>query len=886
MIGQAIAHYKVTAKLGAGGMGEVYRARDEKLERDVALKVLPAGSFSEPTAHSRLLREARSAAALNHPHICTIYEVGESGGTTYIAMELVEGQPLSKRLEAGALPAAQVVRYGSQIADALSHAHERQVVHRDLKSANVMITPEGRVKVLDFGLAKRLSEDHMNEVTRSQESLTTPGTIVGTLAYMAPEQLRGEPADARSDIWALGVVQFEMAAGARPFQGHTGLALSSAVLNQSPVPLPKKVPVALRAVIERCLEKDPSRRYQRAGEVRAALEAIHAGTTTPWAAWRYGFARRRLRAYVTAGAFVLAAAAASMMWLSDSKPTARSEWVQLTNFPDSVTQPALSPDGRMLAFIRGPGSFTTSGQIYVKMLPDGEPKPLTRDNLMKMGPVFSPDGSRIAYTTLDAQNNWDTWVVPVLGGEPRPWLPNASGLAWIDKQRVVFSEIIDKLQGNHMKLVVAEESRADSRDLYVPMPSGAMAHRSFASPDGKWVLTSEMSDRGVWLPCRLVPSDASSSGRPVGPPGAPCWFAAWSPDRKWMYLCSRAGGGFHIWRQRFRESGTLPEPEQITSGPTEEEGIALLPDGGSIITSVGLMQSSVWVRDPKGERQVSLEGYAYLPKFTPDGKRLLYAVQKSGSAGQGQRELWVANMDSGRSEPLLPGFLLSEAPLGGGYDISSDGRRLVIDALDREGRSRLWLAPLDRRSPPRQIPHAEGDGPLFGAGGEIFFRGREGAYGFAYRVREDGTGLQKAIEYPVIETKAVSPDGKWLVVYARPHREATGATLAFPMGGGPPVRLYGPGLDLQWSRDARLLFLSVQKGFYSGRAGNTYVLSLPPGRMLPEICAGGFGSEAEIASLPGVRVINSPDVAPSPRPEVYALSRETVQRNLYRIPVP
>jgi len=293
VIGQRIGRYKVIAKLGAGGMGEVYRAHDEQLERDVALKVLPAGSFSDATARARLLREAKSAAALNHPNICTIHEVGEAEGQAYIAMELVEGQPLSARLAGGPLQPELILRYGLQMAEALAHAHDRGIVHRDLKGANVVITREGRAKVLDFGLARRLSEDEMDEVTRTHASLTAPGALVGTLAYMAPEQLRGQPADARSDIWALGVVLYEMAAGTRPFQGHTGFELSSAILSQRPAPLPAKAPVGLQAVIERCIAKEPSQRYQRAGEVRAALEATQSGAASPWTAARYALARRR-----------------------------------------------------------------------------------------------------------------------------------------------------------------------------------------------------------------------------------------------------------------------------------------------------------------------------------------------------------------------------------------------------------------------------------------------------------------------------------------------------------------------------------------------------------------------------------------------------------------
>ena len=204
MIGQQLAHFRLVDKIGEGGMGVVYKAHDERLDRDVAIKVLPAESLGDPASRSRLLREARTASKLNHPHICTIHEVGEAEGQAYIAMELVEGRTLSELLAGGALLLGKVLRYGLHLADALAHAHERGVVHRDLKSANIVITPEGRAKVLDFGLARRLSEEDLAEATtKTQDSLSLPGKIVGTLAYMAPEQLRGQPADERSDIWAL-----------------------------------------------------------------------------------------------------------------------------------------------------------------------------------------------------------------------------------------------------------------------------------------------------------------------------------------------------------------------------------------------------------------------------------------------------------------------------------------------------------------------------------------------------------------------------------------------------------------------------------------------------------------------------------------------------------
>src|SRR5512137_1959086 len=293
--GSRVGPYEVKALLGAGGMGQVWRAHDTRLERDVALKVLPAGSLGDESARARLIREARLASKLNHPHICTIYEVGESDGQMFIAMELVEGQPLSARLADGPLPVEQILRYGQQMADALAHAHGRGVVHRDFKSANVVVTPDGQVKVLDFGLAKRLSGEELADVTTvSRHSLTAPGVVAGTLAYMAPEQLKGQPADARSDIWALGVVLYELASGTRPFQGQTGFELTAAIFSQPVPPMPAPVPEPVAGVVERCLAKEPGERYQQAGEVKAALEAVASGRDVArWPTWRMAAWRRR-----------------------------------------------------------------------------------------------------------------------------------------------------------------------------------------------------------------------------------------------------------------------------------------------------------------------------------------------------------------------------------------------------------------------------------------------------------------------------------------------------------------------------------------------------------------------------------------------------------------
>lgn len=276
MIGQVLGHCRVQAKIGEGGMGVVYRAYDEVLQRDVAVKVVKKDARLGSSGSQNLLQEARASSSLSHPNICTIHDVGETEGELYIVMELVEGKSLHEMCRDGGLPPEIVIRCGVQISAALVRAHDRGIIHRDLKTSNIVVTSDGLVKVLDFGLAKQVADrdTSFEGPTRTIETMQTSSTFSGTLAYMPPEVLRGEAADYRSDLWALGVVLYEASSGRRPFEGRTGFELSSAIMREMPKPLGPPVPPGLWAIIQRCLSKEPAQRYQRAGEVLAALEAI------------------------------------------------------------------------------------------------------------------------------------------------------------------------------------------------------------------------------------------------------------------------------------------------------------------------------------------------------------------------------------------------------------------------------------------------------------------------------------------------------------------------------------------------------------------------------------------------------------------------------------
>jgi serine/threonine protein kinase/tetratricopeptide (TPR) repeat protein len=293
MIGKVLGRYRVLEKIGRGGMGEVFLAEDTSLHRRVALKFLPPELQQDAEAHKRFIREARSAAALDHPYICHINEVAEAEGQDFIVMEYVDGQALRAKIGQGPVALEETLRIAIEVVEALEAAHGKGIVHRDIKPENIMLTRTGHAKVMDFGLAKQM--DAPAEVAiggPTMTLLTSEGTTVGTLDYMSPEQLRGQQADGRSDIWALGVTLYEMASAARPFQGRSGFEVSSAILNKPPLPLPPGVPAELGAVIARCLEKEPAKRYQTVQDLRTALEAVRTGTASAWAAWRYRVARR------------------------------------------------------------------------------------------------------------------------------------------------------------------------------------------------------------------------------------------------------------------------------------------------------------------------------------------------------------------------------------------------------------------------------------------------------------------------------------------------------------------------------------------------------------------------------------------------------------------
>jgi serine/threonine protein kinase/Tol biopolymer transport system component len=889
--------YEILGLLGSGGMGDVYRAFDTRLNRDVALKTLSPLFVLDADRLARFKREAQVLALLNHPNIAAIYGLEESDGADALVLELVEGETLADRITRGPIPLDEALHIARQVAEALEAAHQRGIIHRDLKPANVKVRPDGTVKVLDFGLAKALEPTSVGGVdvtapfTITSPAMTRTGAILGTAAYMSPEQARGQAVDGRSDLWSFGVVLYELVTRVRPFDGPTAPVIFEAVLGKPYEPVrgrnPKVAP-ELERIIDKLLEKDKTLRYQSAADVLSDLRRNErdssSARTVPLAA--AAPQRRAWWPYAIAAVLVVGLLAGSTALFLSTKParpvTSPSEYVQLTNFTDAAVAPSLSPDGRMVTFILGGESFASSGQIYVKLLPNGESVRLTHDGAQKYGPVFTPDGSRIAYTkvTLD----WDTWTVPVLGGSPARLLPNASGLTWIADHRVLFSEI--KGGALHMGIVTATESRAESREIYFPASERGMAHYSYASPDRQSVLVVEMDQTHAFhQPCRLVPFAGSSAGRQVGPQGV-CTSAAWSPDGAWMYFGARVAGSSHLWRQKY-PNGT---PEQITFGPTEEEGVALVPDGRSLVTSVGSRRSVIWIHDTTGERAISPEGYAVAPRLSRDGIHVFYllagdlalsgAVPGCNCGGwlPSSAELRSMDLGSGKSDTVLPGVSITD------YDISRDEKEVAFTTTDTDGESTIWLASLDRRTPPREIARA-GDQVSFGAGGELIFRSLKENNALV-RIKNDGTGRDRITTTPVLDKWGVSPDGKWVLVWSPGAGDkASPGTLAIPTHGGTATKVCDE-CWATWSADGRFFYVASDPGSRASPiSGKTLAIPVPVGTSLPNLPATGVDFTTAGLERLAARVLGHDALSPGPDPSTYVFTKSDSQRNLFRIPL-
>lgn len=610
----------------------------------------------------------------------------------------------------------------------------------------------------------------------------------------------------------------------------------------------------------------PNARYDTHTNAHSSVRQPEAAPNEPAtaipAATRAPARKRQQRIWITLAVSctaILTIGAAKLLLNSRLPPvTSSADYESLTDMADSATAPVLSPDGHMLAFMSGGDPFLSAGQIWLRLLPGGEPVQLTHTAGLIFAPTFTPDGTHVAYSAVDQApgGTWDTWIVPITGGEAMRLLPNASGLSFIGPHAVMYSEF---KTGLHLGIVTSLDDRSQHREIYLPGHQRGMAHYSYLSPDRKSVLVVEMDRTANWR-CRLVPFDGSSSGTPVGPAGA-CISAAWSPGGDWMYFSVQIDGHWHLWRQHYPGG----QPQQITFGPTDEQTVACAPDGRSLLTSLGRERSTIWLHTAGSERVLTTESYASSPWLSPDEHRIYFLAARSSTEPS---ELWRVEVASGRKQSLLAGFAVS------GYDISPD-EELVVFTTVRDGASQIWIAPLDRHAPPSLLFRG-GDEAAFDRAGDIFFRSLGEHANFLHRMKSDGSSNVRVLETAIVEFHAVAPDGRWVSVDLPIEGGIAGGFLA-PVGGGAPSLIRKGWWPSQWSRDGNTLYVEVGTGENSQRHGRT--AALPIG-------ADGLPTESAM-SVPDAGLIphSELNLSMGSDPSVYAFVKWETHRNIYRIPL-
>jgi Tol biopolymer transport system component len=741
--GTTLGPYKILAPLGAGGMGEVYRAHDSRLGRDVAIKVLSPHLAASPEVRARFEREARTISQLNHPHICTLHDIGHQEGTDFLVMELLEGETLAHRLEKGALPVAEVLTLGTQIADALDRAHRAGVVHRDLKPGNVMLT-KGGAKLMDFGLARAAgfaaAPGALTESPTVSRPLTAEGTIVGTFQYMAPEQLEGKEADARADLWALGCVLYEMATGKRAFEGKSQASLIVAIMKDEPRPVSELQPMsppALEHLVKRCLAKDPDKRWQSAGDLARELEWVAAGGSQSGAPLASGADRRarsrgRERLLWSAALLVVVLAAAATVTVPRLLPHGPRQAVSrlsitvpedVTLFADA-TASAISPDGRTLAFLATDSAGTN--RIWVRPLDSLVPRELIGTENGNL-PFWSPDSRLIGFFADGKLKK-----IPAAGGSPEVLCDarDGRGGSWSRAGVIVFAPDavgplfrVSASGGTPNQVTSLDSTRhetghrwpcflPDGRHfLFVAMPERQGNFDAYAG-------SLDSRDRGFIVSAGTAPTYAapgyllyvrnasvvaqrfdarrlSFSGEPVTVGEAPSpssyFYAAPRVTASDDGVMAHSGAGLPNtelkWFDRLgHPAGTIPAP------PGRYEGVRLSPDGKRLCVDRRSSASAVdlWLLDldrPVPTRFTFGPSMNQTGAWSPDGSRIAFNSNRLGPT-----DIYVKAVGgAGQEQPLL----ISSGLFKNLSQWTQDGRFLVYDEPQPRTGWDLWLLPTE-----------------------------------------------------------------------------------------------------------------------------------------------------------------------------------------------
>jgi serine/threonine protein kinase len=631
LAGRLLSHYRILEKVGEGGMGVVYRAHDEHLMRDVAVKVLPPGTLNDESARKRFRKEALALSRLNYPNIGTVHDFDTRDGIDFLVMEYVEGTTLKDRLVSGPLPGDEVLRLGEQLAEGLQAAHAKGIIHRDLKPGNLILTKDGRLKILDFGLAKLFQPSSEFATT---ESLSETHTAAGTLPYMSPEQLRGQSVDVRSDLFSFGAVLYEMATGKRAFSGNTPAMLCDAILNKTPTAptrLNPDVPIELERIITKALEKDPRNRYQSAKEIRAELH--HCSTSSVLRGDKKGWFERFGTARSLPWALLIAIAFLTLTWLWIVQRQGSVPEYELSQITRSgwASEPAVSPDGNLIAYtLRESGNRS----IWLTDLLGKKIQRLTDDPAENSSPAWFPDQSAIAFVS-DRSGRTSIWKVGVSGGPPSLLVPDAKDPAVSpDRQSIAFAR---RSTDGEFRIWVASLSNPESDvRMLTDNKKGLWDHASPAwSPDSKEICYA--TRHGLWIVsvkdglARRLTSDNELDFEP-----------AWDHRGGHIYFSSYRGGVLAIWRVK-PQGGKV---ERVTQGQGPESHPSLPWDGKRLVHSIGKVnQECVLLNVRSGEQTVfDASESVYYASIGADGTKVVFASRR-GRAGPWN--LWLQEIDRG-----------------------------------------------------------------------------------------------------------------------------------------------------------------------------------------------------------------------------------------------